>query len=336
MYSKFWAHIFSNIDTPFFLIFNAKQITMKNIILLILFLINSLLFAQSKKEIIATQKTEIGMLKNMLSSLRIELDELGIHYDECFEDNDKITKELTSVSNEVSSLSNDLRDCNNLKTSQEDSLRKLTLEISELKNIERELVLSPKLFLIEDQSVMGFSLGGECPAELSLGVLTINKEIEDGRCPDTCPVDIYHFKLGEELLVKMESNQIYDQQTQSYYSSPEQVVNHITIFSDKFKTNKGIGIGSKLEDLVATHKDIEAWEDWGSGINASSYRSSSSIYDFDFELDYANNFDPYKVPSSKFISRGSGVEYFAKWDASAFPSNTKISRIYLGTKLSGQ
>jgi len=240
---------------------------MKKVCSILIFLsFNNFLFAQSKKEIIANQKSKIAVLEDKIRTLDFELSESNSIIEEFVDYN-------TEIINESKSLKNALQKCDQNNASLNDTLNNLIQKLTTLKSLENELILTPELFLIsedgfkysldangnmiwddkmngwvrEGPSIMGFVIGQECPPEFKMGNFSITKEsvIKMGYEAYEFEVDIYYVKLGEELLLEI----------QDYGSTG--FIEFITVFSDRFKTNKGIGVGSTVSEYLESIKELD-------------------------------------------------------------------------------
>ena len=309
--------------------------------ILILLSFNNFLFAQSKKEIIANQKSKIGVLENKIRALDLELSESNSLIEEFVDYNTEIIKESKS-------LKNALQKCDQNNISLNDTLNNLIQKLTILKSLENELILTPELFLISEDgfkysldangnkiwdnkkgmwegkwsSVMGFEIGKQCPPEFKLGNLSITKETKTDWGSFQFYRDIYYVRLGEELLLEITDRWKYDPLTQKYV--PTGFIEFITVVSDRFKTNKGFGVGSTLsESLPYGRKSISV-----ASLSCGFY-FGKEMGDVQFLID-VDDFDPYSIEEPLKECWSGDVYYDCDFAVEAFPESTKISVIIYG------
>ncbi|MEH0153002.1 hypothetical protein V6R21_02590 [Limibacter armeniacum] len=110
-------------------------------------------------------------------------------------------------------------------------------------------------FLLQDSQAGIFKVGEEIPFAEAEKMSYIVQEKND---VISTPVSDRHepyylFYAGKEKLVKIIPE--YNYETQSFNKK----VGEVFVFSPKFKTTKGIGVGSTVEEFASEYADFQLW-----------------------------------------------------------------------------
>lgn len=115
--------------------------------------------------------------------------------------------------------------------------------------------------LITGQSVGKFHIGRSIPGEQSVAPNQLSKETmttstDEGPYEET----VYVLKDQEQVLLHFKPE--FDYETMQFNRKTGEII----IFSDLFRTEKGIGVGSKLKDFIQKYPDYKLWYTYVSGM----------------------------------------------------------------------
>ncbi|MCG8698434.1 MAG: hypothetical protein MI922_10305 [Bacteroidales bacterium] len=165
-------------------------------------------------------------------------------------------------------------------------------------------------FLINDRRAGIFMAGEQIPfakaQELSF-VMNIKYEVKSTPDGDFHEPQFLFF-IDDEKMLKIIPG--YDSKTNSF----NQTIGEIIIYSEKFKTKSGIGVGSNIEDFAKSYPDYELW-----------YTYISDMYGMDTEKERAQ-FLLNETDYTKEVTFDSDRTVLNKKD---FKENTKIETIRL-------
>lgn len=133
----------------------------------------------------------------------------------------------------------------------EASMNNENVEKSTTQTVDKKTEDTSK-YLITQQGVGIFKLGEKIPAQTDGYTLkkTVEKVFEEGSELEI-PIILVSENGTEMLKIEM----VYDYNTDSYSDK----IGFITILSDKFKTDKKIGIQSTIADFKTAYPDASAW-----------------------------------------------------------------------------
>jgi hypothetical protein len=119
----------------------------------------------------------------------------------------------------------------------------------------------PEDHLITGQSVGKFKIGRSIPGEQSVAPQQLSKETittttDEGPYEET----VYVLKDQEQVLLHFKPE--FDYETMQYNRKTGEII----VFSDLFRTEKGIGVGSKLKDFIQKYPDYKLWYTYVSGM----------------------------------------------------------------------
>lgn len=216
-------------------------------------------FSQNKKEQIAILSYSMDSLKSLLS------DERKIFKAKIDEQDYLIQKLNDQVELQKAEIENQSAEINRTKG----LLTQKTKEIDLLKLKIKELITIPEKYLIQSGSVGYFKIGHTIPA--SIDGFTISKKYRIEVYGDEEIREAYFvvYENGIEML-QIELAQI------TYSHKQTDKIGQIIILSEKFKTKEGIGLNSKLEDIIQVYNiskivySTNHWEKYGGDIEISN------------------------------------------------------------------
>ena len=124
-----------------------------------------------------------------------------------------------------------------------------------------EIVVISDEQLITGESVGKFRIGRSIPGKESVAPYQISRETistntEEGPYEET----VYVLKDREKVLMHLKPE--FDYETMQYNRKTGEII----IFSDQFKTEKGIGVHSTIEDFIKAYSDYKLWYTYVSGM----------------------------------------------------------------------
>ncbi|MFT5821192.1 MAG: hypothetical protein ACI8ZM_002441 [Crocinitomix sp.] len=146
-------------------------------------------------------------------------------------------------------------------------LENLNDELSEIEGIQ-------EIFPITSESAGDFKLGDAIPVsteDYSVAEENITSETEEG--PNTEAVHNVFDDNGELIQISCE----YNYETGEYIDA----IGEINIYSDRFQTAEGIGVGSTITEFMTAYPDFKIWYTYVSGM----YVIETEVLDVQFLLD---------------------------------------------------
>jgi len=140
---------------------------------------------------------------------------------------------------------------------------------------EEVIVISDEQ-LITGESVGKFRIGRSIPGKESVAPYQISREIittttEEGPYEET----VYVLKDQETVLMHLKPE--FDYETMQYNRKTGEII----VFSDQFKTEKGSGVHSTVEDFIKAYPDYKLWYTYVSGM----FIIETPVLDVQFILD---------------------------------------------------
>lgn len=126
---------------------------------------------------------------------------------------------------------------------------------------EEAVVMISAEQLITGESVGKFRIGRSIPGKESVAPYQISRETittttEEGPYEET----VYVLKDKDKVLMHLKPE--FDYETMQYNRKTGEIV----VFSDQFKTEKGIGVHSTMEEFIKTYHDFKLWYTYVSGM----------------------------------------------------------------------
>lgn len=124
-----------------------------------------------------------------------------------------------------------------------------------------DVIVIPDEQLITGESVGKFRIGRSIPGKESVAPYHISRETittttEEGPYEET----VYVLKDQEKMLMYLKPE--FDYETMQYNRKTGEII----VFSDQFKTKKGIGVHSTIEEFIKTYQDFKLWYTYVSGM----------------------------------------------------------------------
>ncbi|MGB5989204.1 MAG: hypothetical protein WBG43_05655 [Marinifilaceae bacterium] len=161
-------------------------------------------------------------------------------------------------------------------------------------------------YLIQKGEVLGFKVNASIlnlKSNSKYKIIKISERLYDEILGETCTYTSYIVRDKKENLLKITED-----------NCGERIIAKIAILSKKFKTIKGIGIGSTLDDFIKAYPNYSLY----CGSMCYTYELQEKDSDFNFILDKIGILD-----DNLYCDPGVPIK------SSAFKSNTKIVKIFL-------
>ncbi len=148
-----------------------------------------------------------------------------------------------------------------IQACQDGQNRKSANEASEQSNVAEEVLVISADQLITGESVGKFRIGRSIPGKESVAPYQLSRETlttttEEGPYEET----VYVLKDKEKVLLHFKPE--FDYEIMQY----NQKIGEIIVFSELFRTEKGIGVQSTVEDFIRNYPDYKLWYTYVSGM----------------------------------------------------------------------
>lgn len=138
------------------------------------------------------------------------------------------------------------------ETETENPLTEFSDALNELNEELSENAIIQEIYTISSESAGDFSLGGAIPSSTdtySVTEETVMTETEEG------PYEELVYKVSDDRVDLLQITREYDYETSEYLD----LIGEMNIYSDRFQTSNGIGVGSTLAEFMETYPDYEIW-----------------------------------------------------------------------------